>query len=88
MAVSNNYGDIAIYDYSDFDEPICILYEPDEWCEAMQYSPNGKYLAVGSHDNSIYVYKYKTTNKKFKLHYKIDNHFSSAVTALDWMHDS
>lgn len=26
-----------------------------EWIETMVYSPDGKYLAIGSHDNNIYV---------------------------------
>lgn len=28
----------------------------DEWIECMVYSPDGRYLAIGSHDNRIYIF--------------------------------
>jgi len=87
VAVSNNYGDVTIFDYSDFTEPVQTLYDPDEWCEAMQYSPNDKYLAAGSHDNSIYVYLVEGQSR-YELHWRIKDTFSSAITALDWSLDS
>jgi WD40 repeat protein len=60
VAVSNNYGDIMIYDYKDFQVLIQTLLEPQEWCEVLKYSPSETHLAVGSHDNSIYVYEVST----------------------------
>jgi WD40 repeat protein len=57
LAVSNNYGDVAILDYNDWTKRLTTLYKPREWCEVMVYSPDQNYLAVGSHDDSIYVYK-------------------------------
>jgi len=56
VAVSNNYGDIHIFNYDDFSF-ILALQQPDEWNEVIKYSPNGNYMAVGSHDNCIYVYR-------------------------------
>jgi WD40 repeat protein len=49
----------------------------------MRYSPDGRWLAVGSHDNGIYIYDastYQLTGKKL-VH-------SSYVTELDWSLDS
>lgn len=56
-----------------------------EWIEAMAYSPDGNYLAVGSHDNFIYILNakkgYKPAFKKGGG--KMTGH-SSFITALDW----
>lgn len=56
-----------------------------EWSEAMCYSPCNEYLAVGSHDNFIYIYLAK---KKYKLFKKKMTGHSSFITALDWSQDS
>lgn len=55
--MSNNYGDINILDYNDFSRRITTIYPPREWCESLSYSPDENYLAIGSHDDTIYVYK-------------------------------
>ena len=85
--MSNNYGDVAILDYNDLTKRITTLYKPREWCEVMVYSPNQEFLAVGSHDDSIYVYKI-SGNGEYSLHWAITNTHSSAVTAIDWSKDS
>ena len=54
--------------------------EPEEWSEVLKYSPDGQYLAVGSHDNIVYIYE---VNSEYKLHSKFNKH-NSFVTALDW----
>jgi WD40 repeat protein len=49
----------------------------------MRFSPDGKWLAVGSHDNTIYIYNttsYVLAGKRGKHH--------SFITALDWSLDS
>jgi microtubule-associated protein-like 6 len=38
--------------------------DSQEWIEAMEYSPDGSKLAVGSHDNKIYVYDVNGGYKK------------------------
>jgi len=86
VAVSNNFGDVAILDYNDFSKRITTLYKPREWCEVMVYSPDEQFLAVGSHDDSIYVYK--IDNGEYELHYAITYVHSSAVVAMDWSKDS
>ena len=87
VAVSNNYGDVAILDYNDFSKRITTLYKPREWCETMIYSPNEEYLAIGSHDDSIYVYKINEKGE-YNLHWSITFVHSSAITAMDWSKDS
>lgn len=57
-----------------------------EWIECMSYSPCGNYLAIGSHDNTIYLLDTKTYNTKSKTS-KLTGH-SSFITALDWSQDS
>jgi microtubule-associated protein-like 3 len=56
-----------------------------EWIEAMVYSPCSKFLAIGSHDNVIYLLDTKTYSDKkyakFKAH-------SSFITSIDWSMDS
>mmetsp|Transcript_5014 Transcript_5014/g.7563 ORF Transcript_5014/g.7563 Transcript_5014/m.7563 type:complete len:745 (+) Transcript_5014:32-2266(+) len=54
-----------------------------EWIEAMQYSPDGSKLAVGSHDNAVYVFD---VAGGYKLLHKLNKH-SSFITALDWSVD-
>lgn len=48
-----------------------------EWIEVMEASPDGRYLAIGSHDNNIYIFE--GTTRKFTL--KGHNSF---IVALDW----
>lgn len=55
-----------------------------EWIEFMSFSPNGKYLGVGSHDNNIYLFD---VEKKYKLKHTLKRH-SSFITAFDWSLDS
>lgn len=87
VAVSNNYGDVNILDYNDFSKRLCTLYKPREWCEFMAYSPNEEMLAVGSHDDCIYVYKINE-NGEYSLHWAITFVHSSAIVNMDWSRDS
>lgn len=48
----------------------------------MTYSPDGSKLAVGSHDNFIYVYE----TSAYDLLGKLTGH-SSYITCLDWSQD-
>ncbi len=50
----------------------------------MQYSPNGKLLAVGNHDNNIYILDAEN-NYKILANCNKNNSF---ITALDWTQDS
>ena len=55
-----------------------------EWIQCIKFSPDGKTLAIGSHDNSIYLYECK---KKFKLRAKFSKH-NSFITHFDFSADS
>ena len=48
----------------------------------MKYSPDGSKLAVGSHDNKIYIY----STDNYKLIGKCTKH-SSFITSVDWSAD-
>ena len=50
----------------------------------MKYSPCGTYLAVGSHDNSVYIYEVK---KGYELYSKFSSH-NSFIVSVDWSDDS
>jgi WD40 repeat protein len=77
-------GKVTIRDLNDLETKIHILREAEEWNEVIRYSPCGNYLAVGSHDNAIYVYDVQNS---YQLYYKCAKH-NSFVTSLDWSSDS
>lgn len=56
-----------------------------EWIEVLKYSPDETMLAVGSHDNDIYIYKVNGNNYEF--HGKLQAH-KSFITNFDWSKDS
>ena len=95
LAVADNTGIVTIreidWDAVDQGLPGCLdnikkrLFtktKNTEWIETMHYSPDGKTLAIGSHDNNIYLVNSKTlsVSKPLKGH-------SSFITALDWSQD-
>jgi WD40 repeat protein len=56
-----------------------------EWIEAMVYSPDGETLAVGSHDNNIYLLDTKKYDDKKATGAKaILKGHSSFITSIDW----
>lgn len=60
------------------------MFDPDEWAEVIKYSPDESMLAVGSHDNNIYIYD---VSKDYTLKTKCVGH-TSFITCLDWTADS
>jgi len=86
VAVSNNVGDITILDYKDLSKRVSQLNRPKEWCEVLVYSPDENYLAAGSHDDSIYIFK--IADGQYTLHWAINFVHSSAILAIDWTLDS
>ena len=85
VAVCNQFGKISIRAKDDLNKKITSFKDPEEWCECMRYSPDGKYLAVGSHDNGVYIYE--VNGDSYKLAKRFMKH-SSYVTAVDWSADS
>jgi len=62
---------------------IAAHHDAKEWIEVIRYSPCGKLLAVGSHDNNIYIYE----TASYKLSKTLKKH-NAFITALDWSEDS
>ena len=83
IAVAHNDGAVSIRSASDVGSIKKELTESDEWIEVMEYSPDGTKLAVGSHDNNIYIYDANSYDLigTCKAH-------KSFITAVDWAKDS
>lgn len=73
----------------DLIERKCIFsqVEGTEQIECIQYSPNGKYLAAGSRDNSIYIYAVNDQGYRYSRIGRCYGH-SSFITHIDWSADS
>ncbi|GMI35601.1 hypothetical protein TrCOL_g7595, partial [Triparma columacea] len=76
-------GEYAVYDA----ETLALVHkakDSKEWIQDLKFSPDGKTLAVGSHDNTVYFY---AVDKGWKLRSKFSKH-SSFITHLDFSEDS
>ncbi|KPP76982.1 echinoderm microtubule-associated protein-like 3-like [Scleropages formosus] len=58
----------------------------NEQLSVMRYSPDGSFLAVGSHDNFIYIYNVSDGGRRYTRFGKCTGH-SSFITHLDWSKD-
>jgi len=56
VAVGINNGEVHIHSDLKSLKLIKTLTPSKEWIEVIQYSPDGTKMAVGSHDNKIYIY--------------------------------
>ncbi|KAG7484962.1 hypothetical protein MATL_G00055720 [Megalops atlanticus] len=65
-----------VSDYTDGNEQLSV----------MRYSPDGSFLAVGSHDNFIYIYNVTENGRRYTRFGKCNGH-SSFITHLDWSKD-
>jgi WD40 repeat protein len=77
-------GKVSIRMKDDLDKKVKTIKDADEWNEVIKYSPCGKYMAVGSHDNAVYIYNVESD---YSLHAKFNKH-NSFVTSVDWSADS
>jgi len=77
-------GKVSIRLKENLDKKVKTLKDAEEWNEVMKYSPCGNYLAVGSHDNHVYIYNVKDN---YSLHGNFGKH-NSFITSLDWSEDS
>ncbi|MGH0114994.1 UNVERIFIED_CONTAM: hypothetical protein FKN15_065918 [Acipenser sinensis] len=66
---------------------VSVHTDGNEIISNVKYSPDGNYLAVGSHDNFIYIYTVTENGKKYSRVGKCMGH-SSFVTHLDWSKES
>jgi len=85
LAVADNTGCVTVREVSfekgaTLNKVIKKLSDSQEWIECMAYSPQGAMLAVGSHDNNIYVY---AVERDYVKYCTLRGH-TSFVTGLDW----
>ncbi|XP_060042917.1 echinoderm microtubule-associated protein-like 4 isoform X2 [Erinaceus europaeus] len=66
---------------------VSIHTDGNEQLSVMRYSIDGTLLAVGSHDNFIYLYVVSENGRKYSRHGKCTGH-SSYITHLDWSPDN
>ncbi|XP_065192745.1 77 kDa echinoderm microtubule-associated protein-like [Sycon ciliatum] len=59
----------------------------NEQHDSVKFSPDGKKVALGSHDNYIYVYNVSEDRRTFERHGRCAGH-SSFITHVDWSADS
>ncbi|XP_025030601.1 echinoderm microtubule-associated protein-like 3 isoform X1 [Python bivittatus] len=58
----------------------------NEQLSVVRYSPDGEFLAIGSHDNFIYIYSVEEKEHKYTRFGRCTGH-SSFITHLDWSKD-
>ena len=85
LAVADNTGNVTIRQVifkrgADLNNIVKTLTEPKEWVECMSYNPYNTRLAVGSHDNWIYIYNCELD---YKTNRKLVGH-SSYISGFDW----
>ncbi|KAM4825981.1 LOW QUALITY PROTEIN: echinoderm microtubule-associated protein-like 2 [Thomomys bottae] len=66
---------------------VAIHTDGNEQISVVSFSPDGAYLAVGSHDNLVYLYTVDQGGRKVSRLGKCSGH-SSFITHLDWAQDS
>ncbi|XP_038620901.1 echinoderm microtubule-associated protein-like 3 isoform X1 [Tachyglossus aculeatus] len=67
-------------------EVVSDFTDGNEQLSVVRYSPDGAYLAVGSHDNTIYIYSVSSDGAKSSRFGRCAGH-SSFITHLDWSKD-
>nr|XP_061815990.1 echinoderm microtubule-associated protein-like 3 isoform X1 [Nerophis lumbriciformis] len=67
-------------------EVIADFVDGNEQLSVMRYSPDGSCLAVGSHDNFIYIYNVTENGRHYTRFGRCNGH-SSFITHLDWSKD-
>jgi microtubule-associated protein-like 6 len=65
-------------------QQIRIIRNRKRWISDIKYSPNNEFMAVGSHDAIIDIYK---VTDKYRLMFSMKKH-SAFITHLDWSLDS
>uniref|UniRef100_A0A673I244 Echinoderm microtubule-associated protein-like 1 n=1 Tax=Sinocyclocheilus rhinocerous TaxID=307959 RepID=A0A673I244_9TELE len=66
---------------------VTVHTDGNEQLSVMRFSPDGHFLAIGSHDNYVYIYAVAENGKKYSRVGKCSGH-SSFITHLDWSVDS
>ena len=79
IAIAGNDGSVYIRGNGDYSANVATLTDAKEWNEVMAFSPDQSMLAVGSHDNNIYIYN----TSDWSLKGTCKGH-SSYIMALDF----
>ncbi|KAG8522753.1 LOW QUALITY PROTEIN: Echinoderm microtubule-associated protein-like 3, partial [Galemys pyrenaicus] len=85
VAVGLNTGRWLVLD-TETREIVSDTTDGNEQLSVVRYSPDGLYLAIGSHDNMIYIYSVSSDGAKSSRFGRCVGH-SSFITHLDWSKD-
>uniref|UniRef100_A0A8C5GED4 EML-like second beta-propeller domain-containing protein n=1 Tax=Gouania willdenowi TaxID=441366 RepID=A0A8C5GED4_GOUWI len=86
VAIGTHSGKWYVLDAESTDL-VGIHTDGNEQLSVMRYSVDGSLLAVGSHDNFIYLYNVSERGRKYSRYGKCSGH-SSYITHLDWSPDN
>lgn len=82
VAVGTLTGRWFVFD-TETKDLVTVHTDGNEQLSVMRYSPDGNFLAIGSHDNCIYIYGVTDNGRKYTRVGKCSGH-SSFITHLDW----
>ncbi|XP_022605982.1 echinoderm microtubule-associated protein-like 1 isoform X2 [Seriola dumerili] len=86
VAIGTQIGRWLVLD-TDSKDLVTVHTDGNEQLSVMRYGPDGNFLAIGSHDNYIYIYAVAENGRKYSRVGKCSGH-SSFITHLDWSMDS
>uniref|UniRef100_A0A3P9KMC7 EMAP like 1 n=1 Tax=Oryzias latipes TaxID=8090 RepID=A0A3P9KMC7_ORYLA len=86
VAVGTQTGRWLVLD-TDSKDLVTVHTDGNEQLSVIRYGPDGNFLAIGSHDNYIYIYAVAENGRKYSRVGKCSGH-SSFITHLDWSADS
>ncbi|KAM8859627.1 echinoderm microtubule-associated protein-like 4 isoform 5-T5 [Spinachia spinachia] len=86
VAIGTHSGKWYVLD-AETTDLVAIHTDGNEQLSLMRFSVDGGLLAVGSHDNFIYLYTVSENGRKFSRYGKCTGH-SSYITHLDWSPDN
>ncbi|CAL8367841.1 echinoderm microtubule-associated protein-like 4 isoform X1 [Gadus morhua] len=86
VAIGTHSGKWYVLD-AETTDLVAIHTDGNEQLSVMRYSVDGALLAVGSHDNFIYLYNVTDKGRKYTRYGKCTGH-SSYITHLDWSPDN
>uniref|UniRef100_A0A669CPK9 EMAP like 4 n=1 Tax=Oreochromis niloticus TaxID=8128 RepID=A0A669CPK9_ORENI len=86
VAIGTRSGKWYILD-AETNDLVGIHTDGNEQLSVMRFSVDGSMLAVGSHDNFIYLYNVSEQGRKYSRYGKCTGH-SSYITHLDWSPDN
>ncbi|KAF6732016.1 Echinoderm microtubule-associated protein-like 4 [Oryzias melastigma] len=86
VAIGTHVGRWFVLD-AETSDLVGIHTDGNEQLSVMRYSVDGSMLAVGSHDNFIYLYNVLERGHKYSRYLKCSGH-SSYITHLDWSPDN